>query len=111
GLSGEASVPVGVVAVDAPLGDVAVQVVQAPRIRLLLSSLVVARLAVRVAGVIIRPRGVPEKPTALAQPLRVIAKEVRGGRASAAGVFPLGLARQAVEAAGLLTQPLCVLPG
>src|SRR5262249_4714542 len=89
-VDGEGSVGVLLVVIEAPLGDVAVHVVQAPWVGLLLADLV--RQVV----------GVPGEPRVVAEFARVVAEAVGSGGAGAAGPLPLRLRRQAVGLAGLL---------
>ncbi len=94
-VGGERLVGVGDVVIEAPLGDVAVHVVQAPGIGLLLADLL---------GLL----GVVDVPGVLAELLGVVAPGVGGLGAGAAGVFPLGLGGQAIDLAGLLGEPAAV---
>src|SRR5207253_2302672 len=81
-------VGVGPVLVEAPLPDVAVQVVQAPGVGLLPAD--------RVGGLV----GVLRVPGVLAEAVGGVAEGVRRAGAGAAGVLSLGLGRQAVGLAG-----------
>ena len=87
------------VLVERPLGDVAVHIVQAPRVRLLRADGM--RLAVAVASI-----------QAYSSSLRgVVAERVGGRRAGAGRVFPFGFGRQAIVVAQDAAEPLRVLPG
>ena len=69
---------------------------QAPRVRLFLSDLLILEVAVLFP------------PAVLAHLRRVVAPEVGGRGARACRVFPLGLGGQAVKVAGLRAQPLAI---
>ena len=85
---GESLVKVGDVMVQAPFRDVAVNVVETPRVWFLLAD----RL---------RFLGVLDIPCVIAELSRIVTKEIRGLGSRAAGVFPLGLGGQPVGFAGL----------
>ena len=97
--AGELFVVIGIVLIEAPFGDVAVHVVEAPGVGLFLADFLILQIAV-VA-----------EPRVFAEFRGVITEGVSGGRSGAAGVFPLGFGRQAIEVAGLCAEPLAIFVG
>src|SRR5580692_3897584 len=91
--------------IEAPLHDVAVHVVQAPGVRLLGADFVGRALLVQFIG------GILAVPGVIVEFGRIVAETVSGLAAGAAGVFPLGLGRQAVGLAGLLREPFAIPHG
>ena len=97
---GELRVKVRFVLVLHPFGDVAVHVVQAPRIRLLLAD--------RVVLVFAFDGTVAQMPGIVVDLGRIIAERKGGLGSGAAGVFPLRLRRQAVVQPRLRREPFAV---
>ena len=89
----------GVVSIQRPLGHVAVHVVEAPRIGQLAPNLLILEIAVLF------------EPRVFAQLGLVVAEEILGRGAGAAGVFPFRLRGQAVILPRLGTEPLAILVG
>ena len=83
------------VVVEAPLGDVAVHVVKPPGVGLLLAD------RLRLLGVL-------DVPGVLAELAPGRRRRIGGLGAGAAGVFPLGLGRQAIDLARLGRQPAAI---
>src|SRR5207248_2858276 len=90
-------VEIRIILIEDPFDDVTVDVVQAPRIGLLLAHLLIFEIAVLLV------------PGVFAKLARVVAEEMRTSRSGAAGVFPFRLGGQPVKLAGLRAEPLAVL--
>src|SRR2546425_10813140 len=83
--------------IEAPFGDIAVHVVQAPRIGLLLSYFAIFIV-----------RAIVGEPRVLGELRRVTAEGIGRGCARAAGIFPFRFGGEAIEVTGLCTEPLTV---
>src|SRR6266581_5719055 len=92
-------VVIGIVLVEDPFGDVAVNVIKAPGIGLFLHHLLVFEIAVLIV------------PGVLGKLFRIIAEEVSGFSSGPAGVLPFGFRRQAIEFAGFGAKPLAIFIG
>src|SRR5688572_33502717 len=86
----------GRILVETPFRQVAMHVVETPRIRLLAADLLIFEIAV-VRG-----------PRVILELGRIVAERVGGGGARAAGIFPFGLGRETVILAGLGAEPLAI---
>ena len=89
--------------IDGPFRDVAMHVVEAPRVGLLLGYLAVGSDAVIF--------GVFDEPGVVADLGRIVAEAVSGGSSSSASVFPFRRGGQAVEVTSLSGEPLTELGG
>src|SRR6266496_66139 len=89
-------VKIRIVLIEHPFGHVAIHIVKPPGIWLFLADLLIFEVAVLLEpGVFRKLRG-------------IVSKVISGSRARAAGVFPLGLGRQAIELARLGAKPLAI---
>src|SRR5262249_21863500 len=86
------------VMVEAPFGGVAVDIIQAPGVRLFLADRHGLLGVVHVPGVVFHLLG-------------VVPPEVGGLGACAAGVFPFGFRRKPIDLAGLFREPATIFHG
>src|SRR5262245_6468403 len=96
---GPCAVIILAVAIDTPLGHVAVHVVKTPGIGFFLPDLVGRLLRLLVI------------PAIIVQLCGIVAEAVGGSGAGPAGPFPFRLGRQAIVLAGLFRQPAAILHG
>src|SRR5262249_11185705 len=95
--SGTLLVIIGIILIQDPLNDIAVDVVEAPGIWLLFANLLIFKVAILL------------EPGVFRQLAGIIPEEINRGGTGTTCVLPLRLGRQTIELAGFGTQPLAIL--